>query len=202
MARAMSEEIPKEAKLPLLSPEDASAAAEGVGLPAQMAELNIFRALLHEPELAKAVSDVLLTLLFRGKLDARLRELIIMRIGWATGSDYEWTQHWRIAIDQFGLTEDELLAVRDWRSQDRFSDAERAVLAATDETLERGVISAETWARCAEHVGGTEELVEMVTAIGLWNVISQITRSLQIPLEEGVASWPPDGTPAPAASSE
>ena len=195
----MSQPTPR---IELLSVEDAAKAAESVNVTGQLAELNIFRALLHVPKVAQSLGDLLLGLIFRGKLDHRLRELIIMRLGWATGSDYEWTQHWRIAIDQFGLTEDELLAVRDWRSQDRFSDAERAVLAATDETLERGVISPETWARCAEHVGGTEELVEMVTAIGLWNVISQITRSLQIPLEEGVASWPPDGTPAPAASSE
>jgi alkylhydroperoxidase family enzyme len=147
MARDRSEEIPKESKIPMLSAGAASAAAEEVGLPAQMAELNIFRALLHDPELAKAVSDVLLTLLFRGKLDARLRELIIMRIGWATGSVYEWTQHWRIAR-QLGVEEADLLALRDWRSSDRFGEPEQAILAATDETLETGTISAETWKRC------------------------------------------------------
>ena len=64
-------------------------------------------------------------------LDARLRELVIMRIGWATGSVYEWTQHWRVAL-QLGVDEADVLAVRDWRSSDRFGPVERAVLAYTD----------------------------------------------------------------------
>jgi alkylhydroperoxidase family enzyme len=36
-------------------------------------------------------------LLENNKFDTRLRELMIMRIGWVTGSAYEWTQHWRVA---------------------------------------------------------------------------------------------------------
>jgi alkylhydroperoxidase family enzyme len=58
-----------------------------------------------------------------------------MRIAWATGSEYEWTQHWSIAQERFGVGRKELLALRDWRSSDRFGPAERAVLEATDETL-------------------------------------------------------------------
>ena len=66
-------------------------------------------------------------------------------------------------------------------------------LAATDETLATGTLSAATWARCEEHVGGHDSLVELVVAIGAWRLVSQLTRSLHIPLEDGVASWPPDG---------
>ena len=33
----------------------------------------------------------------------------------------------------------------------------------------------------------------MVAAIGNWRMISSILRSLEIPVEEGTASWPPDG---------
>ncbi len=188
----MSQNISTESRLPRLSLEAARAAAEQVGLQEQMADLNIFRVLLHQPKLAKAISDVLLTLLFRGKLDARLRELVIMRIGWATGSVYEWTQHWRIA-QQLGVSEEDLLALRDWRASDRFDDADRAILAATDETLETGTISSETWKRCEEHLGSTEARLELVSAIGTWQFISAFLRSLEIPLEEGVTPWPPDG---------
>ena len=180
-------------RVPLLSAEDARVAAEEVGLPQALAELNVFRVLLHQPVAAKALSDLLLALLFRGRLDDRLRELVIMRIGWATGSDYEWTQHWRIAREQFGCSAEDLLALRDWQRSDHFGPAERAVLAATDETLETGTLSAETWAACEAHVGGDVERVELVAAIGVWRLVSQLTRSIEIPLEDGVASWPPDG---------
>ena len=182
-----------EGRIPLLSVQAARAAAEEEGINPAMGELNVFRALLHQPKAAAAISNMLITLLFTGKhLDKRLRELIIMRIGWATGCDYEWTQHWRVATD-LGIPEEALLGVRDWRNADCFTDADQAVLAATDDTLEQGSVSAETWAKLEEHVGGPDLIVETLAAIGCWNVISQMAKSIQFPLEEGVVSWPPDG---------
>ena len=180
-------------RLPLLDPEAARAAAREAGMPELMAELNIFRAYLHHPALARRLSDLLMDLLWKSSLDVRLRELVIMRIGWATGSEYEWTQHWRIARD-LGVPEGDLLAVREWHAHDAFGPAERAVLDATDETLADGAVSSATWAACLEHVSDDPQvLLEVVTAIGLWRMVSGVLRSLDVPLEDGVASWPPDG---------
>ena len=116
-----------------------------------------------------------------------------MRIGWATGSDYEWTQHWSVAQQAFGCSPEDLHAVRDWKASDRFDAAARAALAATDETLETGTLSRETFALCEQHLGGADQCLELVASIGAWRLISQLARSCQIPLEEGVESWPPDG---------
>lgn len=179
-------------RVPLLTAEAAREVAERAGVHSQLAELNIFRALLHQPDVAKCVNDLLLTLLMRGGLDARLRELVIMRLGWATAADYEWTQHWRVAT-QLGIPEEDLLAVRHWRDSPRFGATERAVLAAVDETLEDGAISRETFAACERQLGGPAVLVELVAAIATWQMISSLVRSLAVPLEAGVASWPPDG---------
>ena len=66
-------------------------------------------------------------------------------------------------------------------------------MAAVDDSLERGKISDAVWVECAAHVGGPAELVEMVVAIGHWTMYSQLLRSLEIPLEDGVGAWPPDG---------
>lgn len=178
-------------RIPLLSEEEARERAAAAGIPEYMASLSVFRILLHDPPAAAGLNGLLSALLWQGALDARLRELVIMRIGWATGSEYEWTQHWRVAT-QLGVEAADLLAVRDWQGSDRFGDAERAVLAATDETLETGVVSAETWERCAQHLG-LPELVELVAAIGNWRLFSSLLRTLEVPLEEGVEPWPPDG---------
>ena len=182
-----------EARLPMLSLEDALAVAEEVGLPGALAKLNVFRTLLRRPKTAKAIADLLLSLLFGGELNGRLRELVIMRIGWATGCDYEWTQHWPIAQEQFGCTPEDLLAVRDPENAAHFGEPERAVLGATDETLATGAISAATWQRCEAAVGGQDACLELVAAISTWRLISQLALSVTFPLEEGVASWPPDG---------
>ncbi len=179
-------------RVPLLAIDEAKAAARALQIPEAMAELTVFRALLAHPELAGGVHGLLSMLLWRGQLDRRLRELLIMRIGWRTGSVYEWTQHWRVAL-ALDVDPDDLLAVRAWSSSDRLGPAERAVLAATDETLDTGTVTPATWAECEAHVGGPEVLTEMVVAIGNWRMFSSVLRSLEIPLEDGVAPWPPDG---------
>jgi len=180
-------------RITTLSKEDALAAAKTVKVLPQIAELNVFRTLLKHPKLAKVINDLLLMLLFDGNcLANRLRELLIMRIGWVTGSNYEWTQHWRIAQD-YGLSEEEVLAVRNWRHAECFDAADQAVLAATDETLADGCISAATWEACAQALATEEELLELCGAIGAWRLISQLAKSVEIQLENGVSSWPPDG---------
>lgn len=180
-------------RISLLSLEEARSRAEDLDMPGAFAELNVFRVLLHQPNAAKAVSDLLLTLLFRSKLDDRLRELVIMRIGWASGCDYEWTQHWRIALERSWCSKTDLLAVRDWRASGHFDPAARAILAATDETLAEGTISEATWKQVESCLGSEVERLELVLAISCWGLISRVARTLGFPLEEGVASWPPDG---------
>lgn len=180
-------------RIEMLSVEQAKAAAKECGIRESMAGLSVYRALLRHPQLASAVNHLLTTLLFSGnKLDVRLRELLIMRIGWTTGAKYEWTQHWHFA-ERVGLPPEDVIAVRDWRSSTRLGAADRAVLAAVDDTLERGKISDSVWSECVRHVGSPEQLLEMVIAIGNWNMFSQLLRSVEIPLEDGVKDWPPDG---------
>ncbi|TBR29358.1 MAG: carboxymuconolactone decarboxylase family protein, partial [Reyranella sp.] len=73
-------------RIEMLSIEQAKTAARECGIRESMAGLNVYRTLLRHPQLASAVNHLLTTLLFTGnKLDIRLRELLIMRIGWTTG---------------------------------------------------------------------------------------------------------------------
>ena len=180
-------------RIDLLSLEEAANAAGSVGISEQMAPLSVFRVLLRHPAVAGELASTLTTLLFRGnKLDARLRELIIMRIGWRTGSVYEWTQHWRVARG-LDIPETDLASSRDWRGAANLSEADRAVLQATDDTLDQGMISDAAWEACCLHLATEAERIELVVAIGNWTMFSQLLKSLRIPLEDGVEAWPPDG---------
>jgi len=165
-----------ECRVDLLSLDESKDAAKAVGVIAPFAELNIFRAMLHRPKTAKALADLLLSLLFGGELDDRLRELLIMRIGWVTGSDYEWTQHWRIARDQFGCSDQD----------------QKTLLSAVDALLEEGTLSGDLAKQCLDRFG-RDATIELASAVGCWRLVSNVTNALQIPLEEGIASWPPDG---------
>lgn len=186
-------------RIPMLTVEEARAIAAREGLPEIMAPLSVFRVLLRHPALARVLGNVLKMLLLEGNhLDGRLRELIIMRIGWLTGSNYEWTQHWKFARDM-NIPENVLLACRSWESSDALTPADRAILRATDETMESGRISAATWAECERHVAGTEARLELVVAIGNWRMFSQLLLTLGVPLEDGVGDWLPDGQRPPRA---
>lgn len=179
--------------------ETALAIGREIGLSDRLAGGG-FRILANNPAVAKAVYNQLTTLLYKNTLDTRLRELAILRIGWVTGSEYEWAQHWRLATVDAGLPAEDMIEVRNWRTSTRLGPADRAVLAAVDDTLAEGKISDATWAECVAHVGGPAELVEMVIAIGNWTMFSQLLRSFEAPLAEGATSWPPDGIAPPPRS--
>jgi hypothetical protein len=87
---------------------------------------------------------------------------MIMRIGWVTGSAYEWTQH--AGGDDRGDPPD-VLAVRDWRNSDRLTAA-TGVLAATDESLAGKSISTPPgprWRRTSPMETG-----QFIIAMGNW----------------------------------
>jgi alkylhydroperoxidase family enzyme len=189
--------MPTGSRIAMLDIDEARRRATERGIPEAMAELSVFRIALHQPGVAAGLHGLLHELLWKGVLDARLRELIIMRIGWSTRSEYEWTPHWRVAR-LLGVPDRDLLAVRDWRGDERFGDAERAVLAATDDTLRDGTITDESWDACRAALRDDAALVELVAAIGNWRMFAALLRSLDVPLEDGVEPWPPAGEEPPA----
>src|SRR4051794_41959114 len=82
-------------RVPMVSPERARELGEAMGMPARRTQSEAFRVVANNPGVARVAFSQLMQLLENNKFDTRLRELMIMRIGWVTGSAYEWTQHWR-----------------------------------------------------------------------------------------------------------
>lgn len=187
------------ARVPMVSLDRARELGEAMGMPARRTTSEAFRTVANNPGVARVAFGQLMQLLENNKLDIRLRELMIMRIGWVTGSAYEWTNHWRVATTA-GIPPEDILAVRDWRNSDRLGPADRAILAATDESLAGKSISDAVWAEVAAHVTDPAQQVEFVIAMGNWLMFSMLFRNLRIPLGEGVAVWPPDGVASPAAN--
>src|SRR5258707_14209027 len=185
-------------RVPMVSLERARELGEAMDMPARRTQSEAFRTVANSPGADRFACSQLMQLLENNKFDTRLRELMIMRIGWVTGSAYEWTQHWRVATTA-GIPPEDILAVRDWRNSDRLSPADKAILAATDECLGGKSISDTTWAEVAKYVTDPGQQVELVIAMGNWMSFSLLFRNLRIPLAEGVAVWPPDGLASPAA---
>ena len=121
-------------RVSMVSLERARELGDAMGMPARRTQSEAFRVVANNPGVARVAFSQLMQLLENNKFDTRLRELMIMRIGWVTGSAYEWTQHWRVATTA-GIPPEDVLAVRDWRNSGRLTPADKAILAATDECL-------------------------------------------------------------------
>ncbi len=179
--------------IPMLSVEEAKKRGKEVGLPEQLAGLNVFRVLLHNPVAAGAAGNLLTTLLFRGKLNVRIRELVILRTGWRTASEYEFCQHVGVAR-RADMTDEEILGVRDPGRCAAYSELDRTVIRMTDELHDRSRIAPATWLMLEKNLT-PEELVELLLAAGNWRMIANFLNGAEVKLDEGVASWPEGRAP-------
>jgi hypothetical protein len=82
--------------LPLLSIDEAARLGEKLGIDRPLATANIFRGLLNSPSATAGFYAVINALMFHNKVASRSRELIILRIGWRTASEYVFCNHVRI----------------------------------------------------------------------------------------------------------
>ena len=72
-----------------------------------LGRLNIFTTLAHHPKLLKRWLVFGGHVLAKSTLPDRERELLILRVGWRCGSEYEFGQHTVIGR-RLGLTDDEI----------------------------------------------------------------------------------------------
>ena len=177
----------------LLSQQEALVRGRELGIDDYIAQMNLFRVLLNYPAIARELNSTIMAIVTGQKLVSdTLRELIVMRVAWLAHSEYEWSQHWLVAR-YFGLTEEQLAAVRHWQDAGCFSAEQRAVLAATDELLLQHRISTATRAVLREHFPGDEAMIELVTCIANWHMFALLLNGLDIPLDDNMLAWPPDG---------
>jgi alkylhydroperoxidase family enzyme len=181
-----------QAPIEPLDHESAKQAAARAGLPEYMATLNIFRVLLKEPVLARGLNDLLTNLIFKAPLPHRLRELVILRVAWRTGSAYEWAQHYEIA-KAFGLSEEEILAARAPSPDERVIGPEGALVMRLADAMTSGqAISQDLLSSLRESLGEAG-LIDAVGSVAAWHMVAMILSALSIEVEEGKSLWPPDG---------
>jgi alkylhydroperoxidase family enzyme len=174
--------------LPLVSIDEAGRLGEKLGIEGWFASSNVGRGLLNSPSAAAGFYGLLNALLFHNKVAARTRELIILRIGWRTGSEYVFCQHVRSSRD-LGMPDREILGVRDPQRCHAYSKIDLAVLQLADELHEHAEVTRSTWV-VLEKAFTDEELVELLLVGGFWRMAAGFLRSANIQLDAGVASWP------------
>ena len=120
-------------------------------------------------------------------IEPRLRELVICRVAWKTSSSYEWYQHVRMGAQE-GLSTEQLYGVAEGADVAVWTPLERALLKATDETIDAFAISEGTWNELAAELDDAQ-LFELVHLIGGYLALATVMHSVGLradPPEQGV----------------
>lgn len=149
--------------------------------------LNIFGTLAHHPDLMRRWLVFASHVLRKSTLPARERELVILRIGWLCRSEYEWGQHVLIGREA-GLEDDEIRAIAEGPDADAWNRQDRALLQATDELHRDAHISDPTWSALSEFLS-THQLLDLVFAVGQYNLVSMVLNSFGVERDEGVPDF-------------
>ena len=153
--------------------------------------LNIFRTLAVHPKLLKRWLVFGSHVLAKSTLPAREREIAILRVGWRCRSEYEWGQH--VAIGkQSGLSDEEIERIAAGPDAPGWSERDRALLRAADELVGDHFLSDATWQALARDCS-TEQIVDLVFAVGQYTLVSMALNSFGVQLDPGVPGFPAAG---------
>jgi alkylhydroperoxidase family enzyme len=140
--------------------------------------INLYRTLLNSPPVADGWLHIGTAVRYQAQLDGQSRELAICRVGQLNGADYEWLHHVPIALRE-GITQEQIDALADWQSSDRFDDRERAVLAYTDTMTREIVVPDERFEPLRAHFD-EREIVELTATIAFYNMVSRFLVALGV----------------------
>ncbi|HZR13459.1 MAG TPA: carboxymuconolactone decarboxylase family protein [Acidimicrobiia bacterium] len=150
--------------------------------------LNVFTTLAQHPKLMKRWLVFANHVLGKSTLDARARELAILRTGWRCNAPYEWGQHVAIAR-AVGVTDDEIARIAAGPDADGWSPRDTALLRAVDELHDTATVTDATWRELTSHYG-TQELMDLVFAIGQYHLVSFALNAFGVERDDGVTGVP------------
>ena len=149
--------------------------------------LNIFLTLAKNPSLYDAFTKLGTHLLFKGDIPAREREIVILRVGWRSQSEYEFGQHTVIG-QASGLTDEEIARLAHPELDD-WSDNDAALVRLADELCAGDIVTDETW-QTLSNQWKEAELLELLMVAGFYRLVSGLLNSAGVALEPSTPGWP------------
>src|SRR5215470_2287989 len=130
------------------------------------------------------------SLLDRGPLSLREREIVIDRTCARSGCEYEWGVHVTTFAAPAKLTEEQVRATVLGAADDAcWSAAEQALISAVDALHERATLSDAEFADLSAHYDDAK-IFEIILLCGFYRTVSYLANGLALPLEEKAARFP------------
>jgi alkylhydroperoxidase family enzyme len=136
---------------------------------------------LRHPVLAKAFLTFNAHFFYNSTLSARVRELLILRIGWLRRAEYEYVAHIPLG-KRAGLTDVELLRVELGPDAEGWDESDADLLRAADELCRDASIGDATYARLAARFDD-KQLLDIVFAVGCYEVLAMMLNTFRVEFE-------------------
>jgi len=164
-----------------LTDEQAQALAEFVAARGQ--PTGPWIVLLRSPELMKRTRGLSDYLRFESVLPGYLREFVILMAARQWGQNYEWNAHFPLALDE-GFSAEMAQAIAEGRRPDGMVEEEEILYDFCMELQRNHGVSDATYARAVERFG-EQGVVETVSLVGYYTMISMILNTARTPLPAG-----------------
>lgn len=153
---------------------------KGAGFPR-----NVLGTIAHNPDTFGPFLEFWVTCKSKFALSVREQEIVILRMACLYGSNYVWKHHVPVG-HEFGITDDELDAIRDADIERLPTARERALLALTDELVVARTIRADAW---SEHATALDrkELVDLVSLVSQYVFFALMNNAFQVEVEPTLA---------------
>lgn len=145
-----------------------------------------------DPHLAPFFEIWLDTFVFHGRLDAKLRELAILRIMWRCEQAFEWGNHYRLARNA-GVTREAVRAVRTATPEQDLEGPVAVVVRAADEVVDGIAVTEETMSALRAVFPGRGLLDEFLYLLGGYRMFATASASRRDARAGSHPLWPPDG---------
>ncbi|RDI50742.1 alpha/beta fold hydrolase [Nocardia mexicana] len=157
--------------------------------------LNLVATVAHDPDLLIAVAPLLLRVA-NGRLPARDREIVVLRVAGSTGSRYVGAIHRRVATE-LGMSEQEIDAATTDPEAREWTEHDAALVRAVDELRGPGAtVTDETWRRLGIRYD-EPQLLELLALVGAYTLVAGLANSCGMPVDEWLGD--PAGSPDPNA---
>ena len=158
--------------------------------------LNVYRVMAHHPRLLAAWEALRNHIVLGSTLSPRHLEIVILRIGHHWSSEYEWKHH-VVRGRAAGLSDTEIEQARAQPVTWPAHETEAMLLAAVDELLDHGRLTAVTDAALRSRIG-LQGVLDLMATVGMYTTLALVTNTFDPPIEPEIAERLALGKPAQA----
>lgn len=149
--------------------------------------LNVYATLACHPAMYRPWLGFARYILRESSLPAREREMLICRIAWLTGGEYEWSAHIRLGKEA-GLTDAEIARLAKGPDASGWPPSDAVLVQAVDELYYDAFISDATWNTLAKRFDA-HQMMDLVFTVGAYKMLAMALNSFGTQLDKDMSGF-------------